>query len=405
MERSELTIYSKMINFLLLPLFWFSYFLPKKRNLWVFGAWFGERYSDNSQYLFEYVCKKYPHINAIWMTKSKNTTKEHQANGYMAKLINSLRGYFITATAEVVVLTNGYSDVNRFGLARSNIFQLWHGIPLKKIKKDDIINENKKSLSKNILKRINPLFNEKYSLAFAQSKTDQKRFASAFSMEIENVKITGSARDDIILLEQNKIGSEFPMQIDDRKRKILFAPTFRQSINSIFSSLTNDIIEKLSTILKKYNAELLINAHYADKTEKLKQTLVGDKYPIYLIDNESIDINKLLPQIDVLLTDYSSIYFDYLQLNRPIIFTSFDVVEYQQQEREFYDDYIQVTPGEKANNWIEVVENLEDILQGNDNYSDARKELDGMLHVYQDTLNCERIINEINNYIGENNGK
>ena len=119
-----MTIRNKLISFILLPLFWISYFIPKKKNLWVFGAWFGERYSDNSRYLFEYVNDNIPEISAVWLTKSKSVISDIQTRGLTSKLINSVVGYFTTARAEVVILTNGYNDVNRFGISSSVIVRL-----------------------------------------------------------------------------------------------------------------------------------------------------------------------------------------------------------------------------------------------------------------------------------------
>ena len=66
------------------------------------------------------------------------------------------------------------------------------------------------------------------------------------------------------------------------------------------------------------------------------------------------DINKILYNVDLLITDYSSVFYDYLILDRPILFSSFDLMEYQKIDREFYEDYQSSTPGIKCYDWDEI---------------------------------------------------
>ena len=112
-------------------------------------------------------------------------------------------------------------------------------------------------------------------------------------------------------------------------------------------------------------------------------------------EEEAPDINYLLPHTDLLITDYSSVYFDYLLLNRPIIFAPFDMESYQAIDREFYEDYHLATPGPKCRNWDEVIETIDNILRGNDPYAQSRIEKRHIYHSYFDTNNCQRIVKQI----------
>jgi len=64
-------LFNIFIYTLNIPLYWISYFIPKKKNLWIFGAWFGYRYSDNSKYIFDYVNKNYKMIRGFGLQKVK----------------------------------------------------------------------------------------------------------------------------------------------------------------------------------------------------------------------------------------------------------------------------------------------------------------------------------------------
>ena len=67
-EINKLLLY--VIN---LPIYCLSLFVPRKNNIWIFGAWFGEKYSDNSKYLFEYVNQHHKNIQCIWLSRDRDT--------------------------------------------------------------------------------------------------------------------------------------------------------------------------------------------------------------------------------------------------------------------------------------------------------------------------------------------
>ena len=114
-----------------------------------------------------------------------------------------------------------------------------------------------------------------------------------------------------------------------------------------------------------------------------------------MLQNQDIDIYKLLTITDILITDYSSIYIDFLLLNRPIIFTPFDLVEYRHSNRELYYDYELITPGERCNNWENTLEEIKKLFDGKDEYSNDRELIRKRFHTNVDNQNSSRIINSI----------
>ena len=120
---------------------------------------------------------------------------------------------------------------------------------------------------------------------------------------------------------------------------------------------------------------------------------------VIFINDEQIgnDINLALKSVDVLITDYSGIYFDYLLLNKPIVFFPFDYDYYKNKDRGFYYDYFdeKITPGPKAKNWDEILVLLEDLFNGNDNYITKRIEARKKFNKYNEGNNSERVFREI----------
>ena len=128
---------------LLYPIYLLGKIIPKSENMWIFGAWYGNRYSDNTSYLFEYVIKEKKEITAVWLSDKREIISNLRSKGFKAFHKNSILGFYYGCRAAVTFVNCGYSDVNMYAVGKSLKVQLWHGIPLKNIKYDDKINENK----------------------------------------------------------------------------------------------------------------------------------------------------------------------------------------------------------------------------------------------------------------------
>ena len=81
------------IYLLSLPLYYLMYLVKPQKNLWIFGAWYGEKYFDNPKFLFEYVKLSYPNIKVIWITKDKSICDN---KNFIYK--NSFKAYYLQRT-------------------------------------------------------------------------------------------------------------------------------------------------------------------------------------------------------------------------------------------------------------------------------------------------------------------
>jgi CDP-glycerol glycerophosphotransferase (TagB/SpsB family) len=107
------------------------------------------------------------------------------------------------------------------------------------------------------------------------------------------------------------------------------------------------------------------------------------------------DIYPLLKRVNILITDYSSVYFDFLLLDRPIIFAPFDLHEFVCLDgQELFYEYDEVTPGPKATDWKEVLALVERSLQ-TDDYKTQRREICQRFNEFHDGKNSERVYNII----------
>jgi len=383
-----------LIYVLNLPLYFISLTIPKNKNIWIFGAWVGENYSDNPKYLFEYVNKNCPDIKPIWLSKDYKTIRLIKANGWKAYNSYSVFGYFYSMIAKVCIVNQGMIDVNKF-IPSPIIINLWHGIPLKKIMYDDNI-DNETDRFKKIKKTFFSFlrYPEECNMMISCSEDDRINFSSAFKINKENIRITGYPRNDGIFINNN---IRF---VDKNKFNVIYMPTFRNTSGKtgVFFMDVKNICNKLSII----DTTLYFKMHFCDK-DKVKELnkIIKELNHIKIIMDDEINNNiyNIINSFNILITDYSSIYFDFLLTNKPIIFFPFDYEKYIKEDRELYYDYNEITPGPKCKNWDEIIEWIKKFKNDPSLYADERKKIKDRFHKYQDGKSSERVYKEIKKLI------
>ncbi|MEC0106172.1 CDP-glycerol glycerophosphotransferase family protein [Paenibacillus taichungensis] len=392
-------------NVFIIPVYFLSILIPKSKNIWVFGSWFGMRYSDNSRYVYEYVLEHEKDLRPIWLSHNKSVIKMLNNKSFEAYPINSVKGFWYTCRASAAIFSVNLSDINRLGSRKLLKVQLWHGIPLKKIVYDDNYDNIQKNKVVQILKEIKSLifpFRDvigKWDIVLSTSPLVSTIFKSAFRLDDNHIVVTGSPRADF-LLSPFQMKPEIFKETTESKNKqflrIAYFPTHRNDSEALI-----DFIYKVSVLenfLNKYNAIFYIKLHYYNLTH-IDPSLIQNSNIIIIQEEDCPDINELLPFVDILITDYSSVYFDYLLFDRPIIFLPFDLNDYQAVNRELYGDYNELTPGPKCYTWEEVMIHLEHFIKGNDEYEKIRTEFKQKYHTYQDTNNSHRVVKVVKRYI------
>ena len=401
----------KQINRLFLgiifyPLFIMSKLIPKSNNLWIFGAWYGDQYSDNTSYLFEYIYKEKLPIRAIWLSNNNKIISHLRSMGYRAYNKKSINGFWYGSRAGVTFINCGYDDVNKYCIRGSLIIQFWHGIPLKKIKYDDMINENIQrhptiTFIRNSIFKLLPFLNEKYDLIISSGSKVTNHFESAFKINKSNIVETGYPRMDVILSENLAYSKSQLHNYDDApvEKFILYAPTHRGEGTREYDMFSYLNFDEINEFLQKHKTIMLIKMHYYE-SNKITFHCVNEYSHIHFLNYQEInDINRVLNHIDVLITDYSSVFYDFLVLDRPVLFAPFDLEEYQKIDRELYEDYSSATPGPICQNWNEIQIQLEKYFSGEDAYQTERKEIFKQYFKYSDNRNSERILDTVINHL------
>lgn len=243
----------------------------------------------------------------------------------------------------------------------------------------------------------NPFENKKmtmhryYDYATVSSEDVRKHYAEAFDMDVENVIPVGVPRADFFFDEKkvsetkDKIYNLFPNLKD--KKVILYAPTFRGfgktrksfNIEFDFNKIAKNISDEYVIALKLHPSVEISNIKiYDENSEKVVNV------------SSYSDANDILTVTDLLISDYSSIIFDYSLLNRPMLFFAYDLDEYR-YDRDFYYEYEEFVPGPIAKTNDEIID-----LINNWNFDLSKVEdFSEKFFVSRDGKNTERFIEEI----------
>jgi CDP-glycerol glycerophosphotransferase (TagB/SpsB family) len=366
---------------------------PKDDNLLVFSGQLGQKFSDNSKYLFQKFVKYYSsEFRIVWITCNKSLVKTinpYQSKDFQIIYQYSLAGVMTLLRAKVVFYVMGKSDIPFAGFSRKTVtIQLWHGIPIKKIG-TGADTDNWRSLLARILKI------SQYTYWICSSAIDRNSTALCVGLPIDRVVITGYPRNDY-LIEHKKIPSSeiltrFPYL---QKKIILYAPTWREKTKVQFFPFDDFSFEDINAFLEANDAYLLLRGHWADdiyaKNGKLEYGSVTEGRVIAATHDVFEDVQELLPCVDILISDYSGIWVDYLLLNRPLIFVPYDLEKYE-KERGLLYNYCQITPGPKVSTNKEFIEAMQEYILNPEKDSEKRACIKKIFHEYEDGLSYKRI--------------
>lgn len=354
-------------------------------KIWIFGGWSGFRYSDNSRYLFEYAAKQNGN-RCIWLTRSKTVQALITSYGFEVYSFYSLQSLLLCLRADFLVICVSYIDLPFWAYLfprKKKIINLWHGTPLKRLDfKRSFINRTLRKLLLIFLGREADMIISSSDLVTDTALTDY------FDIARNKFLVTGYPRNDGLITD------EYYSKNKDSQRYILFAPTFREYDKNVdlFEYYGFDYL-KIYSQLESTNSILFIKLHPRDahKSKKLMSTFgLGNRIRLLTDSDIKYDIYSFLGSVDILITDYSSIYFDFLLLNRPVIFSAFDIQEYENIDRGFYFNYDQTTPGLRAQSWDDIVNELQSLHEGHDKYKDERSRVNKLMNTYTDAENSKR---------------
>ncbi len=346
--------------------------IPKNKKIILFYT--NPKYNDNVRALLQWCVENLSQQDLVLYSCVRIPTTEFSKNIFF---ISRFRGLFIFLKAKYV-----FYDIGTTWIRPSEhqiVGQLWHGTPLKKIGRS--VSPYRKK------ERLNA-----FSFVITTSKEFKQIFAEAFECSEEQVLIFEYPRNDYLLQPEYKVLKLYQNQT--YKKNILWMPTFRKSYYDGMGH--REQCHDFALSFFSDNRELkILNEYLCDKeyflTIKLHPASIDNSllFPnfsnIKIFNNlEYASLNvqnySFVSCFDVLITDYSSIYFDWVLLDRPLAFTIDDIDEYSEERGFVFDNPLEYMPGEIIHSQKEFYNFIEKLSGDADNYVLQRKQIREYAH-------------------------
>ena len=350
---------------------------------WVFSSVHNRTFNYNSSYLFLYVKEHCPEIHPYYVM---NDDKKREELGEKYGKEYFLDGKTMAGIRKIlsckVWFTSTAPPLYGVGFRKKYvILNLWHGIPLKKIGMEQ------KNLSWFTRKYYKYLFADNYEGVVTTSSHLVHIMSRSFLVEPERIKVWGQPRNDVLFSSNSEgkgLEEVFSGELPPYEKVVLYAPTFRDHEPTQLFPFQDMDRERLCQWLEEKKIFLCIRLHLYDQTgyqwiQELDRT--GSRIR-FLNEDRTVDIMEALKEFDLLITDYSSIYMDYLLTGKPILFLPYDQEAYL-KERGMNFPYDQVTPGPKPKTFQEFLNSMEDLLYNHDGYVRQRESVNNFLNEIQ----------------------
>ncbi|MED0931000.1 CDP-glycerol glycerophosphotransferase family protein [Bacillus mobilis] len=354
-----------------------------------FESFFGKNYSGNPKYIYEEMLRddKYKNYKFVWSYSGESHTNL-PGNPIIVK--RETEEYYKYLAKSKYWVSNILFPVQR--KREGNIYlQTWHGTPLKKLGFDIDIEGPETLARENFY-----IESRNWDYLISANSYSSKIFKRAFKFNKEVLEVGYPANDIFYksdLEDQvNKIKKK--LNIPSHKKVILYAPTWRDNEATNSWEHSFELKFSLDEFYKKFKDEyvLILRMHHlvADalqiKDEHKSTVLELSKYD---------DIQELYTISDILVTDYSSVFFDYANSRKPMLFFGYDFEEYKDEIRGFYLDMEKDLPGPVIQTGPELLKAIENIDLISDEYKEKYDEFYEKFCGLEDGKAAQRVITEV----------
>ncbi|MEC4199925.1 CDP-glycerol glycerophosphotransferase family protein [Bacillus sp. AAVF1] len=331
--------------------------LPVKKKTVIFESFAGKQYSCNPRAIYEYMKEHHPEYNLIWSVNPSYTEIFEEKNvPYIHRF--TLKWLFAMARAEYWVVNS------RLPLwipkpKHTTYVQTWHGTPLKRLAVDmeevHMPGTNTEKYKQNFTKEAS-----KWDYLISPNRYSTEIFARAFQFNKTMIE-SGYPRNDFLYTDnrpETMKAIKRKINIPEDKKVILYAPTWRDDQFYKKGKYKFDLDLNLDKLREEIgdNYVIVLRMHYL-----VAENFDLSPYKGFAYDFSSYeDIRELYMVSDLLITDYSSVFFDFANLKRPMIFFVPDIETYRDKLRGFYFDFEQEAPGPLVKTTEEVIEKIKE---------------------------------------------
>ncbi|WP_436868457.1 bifunctional glycosyltransferase/CDP-glycerol:glycerophosphate glycerophosphotransferase [Mammaliicoccus sciuri] len=337
-------------------------------NTIVFESFGGKNYSDSPKYIYEYMQKNYPKLNYIWVF---NKPDKNVIIGNAEKVKKGSKEYYDAYSKAKFWVSNARLPLYLNKKENQIYIQTWHGTPLKRLANDMKVVRMPGTTTANYKKNFYAE-TSRWDYLVSPNRYSTNIFKTAFWMDEERTWEIGYPRNDVLVNRSddqeyiNQIKKD--LNLPEGKKVIMYAPTWRDDEFVKKGQYLFDLKINLENLQKELgeNHVILLRMHYL-----IANALDLNGYEDFAIDVSNYsDISELYLISDALITDYSSVMFDFGILKRPQYFFAYDIEKYDKGLRGFYMDYMNDLPGEIITDEFKLAEELKNIDEHKEKYKD-----------------------------------
>jgi CDP-ribitol ribitolphosphotransferase len=341
----------KVIGYLIFAGFFYLFRLfcsvkPKK----VFGIMTHDGSRDGNVGVMMDYLKKMDQEYTFHYLKKADSNAVKKLNIFTGKVSFFIEKPYQLATSEFILMDNTFLPMAYLKFSdKVKVIQLWHGTGTIKRFGQDVNTGRLKELERRANKRITHLI--------VNSEDTKKEYAGAFGVSEDKVFIYGLPRTDVFFFEELmeerrvKFFAQYPQF--KNKKLVLYAPTFRdQEKDDPKLKLDVELLSK--QLPEDYILLLRLHPFVMEAYQKATKSL--SSFPNIVPMSDYADINTLLVVADYLITDYSSVLFEFCLLEKPMLFYAYDLDDFSDNGRGFYRAYGDYVPGP-------IVEDTSDVLE------------------------------------------
>lgn len=383
----------------------FNSFIPKNYKILLFCTY--PDFSDNAEALYRYYCRNQHDYDLRWIVKDENTKMWLEEKGIAVAQKRSLKALLWILRAGVLITSDlAFASVR----AETQFYvNLWHGMPLKAMGYMD----QTKPLDKNANLK------DRKCITISTSETMRTLMCASFGQSVRRVYVTGQPRcDDLFSLSKNEeLEKVLGKNIRGYTKVVFYMPTFREGYlgREEGSSLAGNNLFRFSNFNKKEfvsflkrNKILFVGKLHPLEEEEFYHTFKQNSDFMVLLNSQAfskygIPFYGVLARADLLVTDYSSVYFDFLLFDKPLIFTPTDLDEYRRRRGFVIEPYDFWTPGPKVTTQEGLQKQIIECLNNPSYYELERKTIRNIIHTYRDNQSCKRVAETILFNLGKEN--
>ncbi|RUN16227.1 CDP-glycerol:glycerophosphate glycerophosphotransferase [Staphylococcus epidermidis] len=309
----------------------------------VFESFGGKNYSDSPKYIYEYMQKYYPNYRYIWSFKNPD---KNVVPGSAEKVKRNSAEYYQAYSEASHWVSNARTPLYLNKKENQTYIQTWHGTPLKRLANDMKVVRMPGTTTPKYKRNFNRE-TSRWDYLISPNRYSTEIFRSAFWMDEERILEIGYPRNDVLVNRANdqeyldEIRTNLNLPSD--KKVIMYAPTWRDDEFVSKGKYLFELKIDLDNLYKELGDDyvILLRMHYL-----ISNALDLSGYENFAIDVSNYnDVSELFLISDCLITDYSSVMFDYGILKRPQFFFAYDIDKYDKGLRGFYMNYMEDLPG------------------------------------------------------------